>query len=99
MSEFNYVDWALDFKERSFDDKSNDVWRAVNEKYNSGGNTYGQSKMDYWTVNNGTYEDHVIVSDGQCTYWVNYTRDESGKVILSDDMRKVRQEWVFENAV
>ena len=95
MSEFNYVDWALDFKERSLEDKTNDVWRAVREKYGHD----DSGSMNYWIVNGGTFEDHAIITDGQCNYWINYIRDENGKVILSDDMRKVRQEWVFENAV
>jgi hypothetical protein len=99
MNEF--IDWALGTKEHSLDEQSTKLWRAVADKFGDV-NYATMDKMHYWIVNNGNFEDHVILTDGECNYWVNYTIQDD-EIVFSDTMTKVKQVWIpdveVENAV
>lgn len=101
MNEF--IDWALGAKEHSLDEQSSRLWRAVSDKFDQReAYEVPSSKMRYWIVNNGDFEDHVILTDGECNYWVDYTVQD-GEIVFSDSMTKVKQVWIpdveVENAV
>ncbi len=100
MNEF--INWALGAKEHSLDEQSSRLWRAVADKFgDNNGYPVMADKTHYWIVNNGNFEDHVILTDGECQYWVNYTIQD-GDIVFSDTMTKVKQVWIpeeVENAV
>ena len=90
----NALDFVIGLKERSLDEQSSRLWRAVSEKYGSADSGYvGFAKEKYWVATNGNFEDHVILTDGNCFYSVDYT-DRDGEIVFSDKMTKVKQVWV-----